>query len=174
MYAIDQLDSVAELNDVPQSSVGAPIPMILCGEHFLHLAYLLQATPENWDGRSVRMVNEESEGEPCALVKFEQEIAYMFGPPNDEAFAGHPLASRGLRPYGVFEVKNSSWIRQLERMNSVHPMHARIAERYSRYRHFIFAFHDTTFECVAMGFNTSIHQGSVSSVLRDSWPSQQM
>jgi hypothetical protein len=174
MYTVDQLDSVVELDDVPQSSVGAPLPMILCGEHFLHLAYLLQATPENWDGRSIRIVGEETEGEPCALVKFDSEIAHMFGPPNDEAFAGHPLASRGLTPYGVFEVKNSSWIRGLERMNSVHPYHARVAERYNRYRHFIFAFHDTTFECEAMSFEITIHRGSVSSVLRDSWPLRQI
>ena len=48
----------------------------------------------------------------------------MFGPPNDEAFDGHPLARRGLRPYGAFEVTHSSWIRQLEQMNSVHPHHS--------------------------------------------------
>ncbi|HEX8863370.1 MAG TPA: hypothetical protein VGC06_30595 [Actinomycetes bacterium] len=49
--------------------------------------------------------------------------AWQWGPPNDEALQGHPLVDRGLRPYGVFRVEGSSWIRQLERMNRVHPQH---------------------------------------------------
>jgi hypothetical protein len=92
----------------------------------------------------------------------------MFGPPNDEAFAGHPLSVRGLTPYGVFEVKNSSWVRRLERMNSVHPRHK--PERFARLKHFIFTFHDTTFECIAEGFECTRHEGSVSRILHDSWP----
>ena len=57
----------------------------------------------------------------------------MFGPPNDEAFSGHPLASRGLHPYGAFKIENSSWIRHLEKMNSVHPNHH--PERYFKLQH---------------------------------------
>lgn len=89
----------------------------------------------------------------------------MFGGPNDEAFDGHPLAARGLTPYGVFEVKDSSWIRKLERMNSVHPMHNR--ELFlKRLRHFIFAFHDSTFECVAERFEFDLIEGSMMDVLQ--------
>jgi hypothetical protein len=102
------------------------------------------------------------------LVRFTRPIAHMFGPPNDEAFAGHPLAQRGLEPYSVFEVHQSSWIRALERMNSVHPRHR--PEAYARYKHFVFAFHDSVFECIAEGFELSAYRGSVSAVLRSSWP----
>ena len=84
--------------------------------------------------------------------------SFMFGAPNDEAFAGHPLASRGLHPYGAFEVRSSSWIRQLERMNSVHPFHK--PERFQRLKHFVFAFHDSTFECVAESYAISNYEGS--------------
>jgi hypothetical protein len=80
-------------------------------EHRLVLAYLIQKTPVGWDGTSVRIVGPSSDDEPVALVKFEQCYAYMFGPPNDEAFHGHPLAKRGLHAYGAFEVEHSSWIR---------------------------------------------------------------
>ena len=84
----------------------------------------------------------------------------MFGPPNDEAFDGHPLASRGLTPYAEFEVIDSSWLRQLEKMNSVHPYHNR--ERFmANLHHFVFAFHDSTFECIAASFSVSIHRGSL-------------
>jgi len=59
------------------------------------------------------------------------------------------LYQKGLRFYRVYEVQNSSWIRALERMNRVHPKHQ--SGMFSRYRHFIFTFHDTTLECVANG-----------------------
>src|SRR6185436_19320826 len=97
--------------------------------------FYLQNTPENWDVTWVRIVSMETEGEPIALVGFSLCHAFMFGPPNDEAFAGHPLAKRGLTSYGAFLIENSSWIRQLERMNSVHPRHN--PERYQKRRHYI-------------------------------------
>lgn len=167
MYTVDDRDIVVELTDVPQSSVGAPCPMVLASEGWLRLAYYLEQSDEDWDGKTVRMVSETTEGELCALVLFKGIRAHMFGPPNDEAFSGHPLASRGLGPYAVFEVQNSSWIRGLERMNSVHPSHS--AARFRAYKHYVFAFHDSTFEAVAEGFELGIRNGSVSSVLRESW-----
>jgi len=134
MYTVDNRDVVVELVDVPQSSIGAPCPMMLAGEHRLHLAYYLEQSDEDWEGKTVRMVSETSEDEVCALVVFERVRAHMFGPPNDEAFSGHPLASRGLHPYAVFEVQHSSWIRGLERMNSVHPSHS--AAIFQAFKHY--------------------------------------
>ena len=164
MYSVDDRDTVVEIAAVPQSSIGAPCPMILVGEDHLDLAYYLQNTPAGWDGTSVKVMAENTGGEPVALVSFSYPYAHMFGPPNDEAFEGHPLESRGLRPYAVFEVVESSWIRQLERMNSVHEHHR--PERFAKYHHFVFAFHDTTFECVAESFSVSLNTGSVAQVLR--------
>lgn len=148
---------------MPQSSVGAPCPMILAGEHHLHLAYYLENRSPDWDGTTVRVVGEGTSGERVALVEFTDAYAHMFGPPNDEAFSGHPLASRGVGPYRVHEVYHSSWIRTLERMNAVHPYHR--PEHFSCYRHFIFAFHDRTFECIAEAFIITVHTGSVVEVL---------
>lgn len=164
MYSVDSLDEVVEVTGLPQSSIGAPCPMILAGEHRLHLAYLLENRSQEWDGTTVRALDESSTGEPVALVEFSRAYAHMFGPPNDEAFSGHPLASRGLGPYGVYEILHSSWIRSLDRMNAVHPHHR--SERFASYRHFVFAFHDTTFECVAEDFRMSRHTGSVEEVLQ--------
>jgi len=67
-----------------------------------------------------------------------------FGYPNDEARPGHPLYKRGLSTYGVFEIKNSSWIRQMTEQNRVRFPNTRDSTQ----RHFIFCFHDSTFECV--------------------------
>jgi hypothetical protein len=164
MYSIDQNDTVIELHDAPQSSVGAPCPIVFATEHTIFLAYYIQNTPKGWDGLTVRVVDENTVGKPVALVNFTEPYAHMFGPPNDEAFSGHPLASRGLQPYSINEIRGSSWIRNLERMNSVHPYHK--PEHFADYRHFVFAFHDTTFECIADGFTISLHVGSVADVAK--------
>lgn len=163
MYSVDERDRVIELDGVPQSSVGAPLPIVLSDEHKLLLAYIIQDTPKDWDGRSVRVVDPSMVGEPLALIEFARYRSFMFGAPNDEAFAGHPLQSRGLHPYGVFEIEHSSWIRQLEKMNSVHPYHN--SARFEKLKHFVFAFHDSTFECVAEGFAVSEHEGSLELLL---------
>ena len=82
MYEVDKHDRVTELNDVPQSSIGAPIPILLAGDLDVLLTYYL-------------------ESEHVAIVRFKQSYAHMFGPPNDEGFHGHPLSERGLEPYGA-------------------------------------------------------------------------
>jgi hypothetical protein len=165
MYEVDEKDRVRELADVPQSSVGAPNPFILGDERRVVLAYYLQETPSGWDGSTVRIVSPDYGDEPIAIVRFALCHAHMFGPPDDEAFTGHPLASRGLSPYGAFEVEHSSWIRRLERMNSVHPAHR--AERFWKMRHLIFTFHDSTFECVCDAFDITRARGSIASVVPD-------
>jgi len=163
MYLVDERDKVVELEGVPKSSVGAPLPVVLSDEHKIMLAYIVEDKPSDWDGSYIRVVDPSTSGEPLALIEFSSYSSFMFGAPNDEAFAGHPLANRGLHPYGAFRIENSSWIRQLERMNSVHPYHK--PERFERLKHFVFAFHDSTFECVAEGFAVSEHEGSLESLL---------
>ncbi len=163
MYSVDQRDKVIELQQVPQSSVGAPLPVVLSDEFKVLLVYIVQETPADWDGTSVRIIDAGTPGEPLALVEFTGYSSYMFGGPNDEAFYGHPLAARGLHPYGAFQIEHSSWIRQLEKMNSVH--HSHKPERFERLRHYVFSFHDSTFECVANGFTISTHEGSLESIL---------
>lgn len=157
MYAVAEKDSVHELR-LPQSSVGSPSPAVLATEQGLLLAYWLEehAWPKD----------REFSHEACALVRFSGARVHLFGPPNDEAFDGHPLAARGLRPYRAFEVRQSSWIRCIERMNAGHPRHD--PARYSRLRHFVFTFHDSTFECVALDFELAIEDGDPVSILRNS------
>ena len=38
MYAVDEKDTVVELPDVPQSSVGTPLPALVSDENYLLLA----------------------------------------------------------------------------------------------------------------------------------------
>lgn len=159
LYDVDDRDRVVELEDVPPPCTGAPMPQLVCDEHRAVLAYHVRKAGPTV-GTTVRMVDGNTEDTPIALVRFSPAFAKYFGPPNDEAFSGHPLAGRGLSPYGVFEVRHSSWLRRLERMNSVHPSHDR--KRYlANRRHFIFTFHDSTFECIARELEYAVVGGSL-------------
>jgi hypothetical protein len=110
------------------------------------------------------VVSLESTDRPIAIVAFEKPYCHLFGPPNDEALEGHPLAARGLEPHSVSEIAESSWVHALERMNAVHPYHR--PESFTDYHHYIFAFHDSTFECVARGFTFEVHHRSMRSTVQ--------
>lgn len=152
MYTVDGRDRVVSLEDVPQSCVGAPMPVVFSDEYSAIVVYITRdaACPGVDDN---------------AFVAFRHRYALMAGPPNDEAFAGHPLAARGLRPYGAFRVEDSSWIRQLERMNAVHPHHD--PERFWDLTHYILSFHDSTVECVAGDYTVSVLAGQMQFLLGD-------
>lgn len=169
MYQVDQNDEVHELSGIPQSSIGAPIPAVVAGESTVVVFFYAQRVEPDWNGTAVRVVGPDSAGERSVIVRFERCYAHMLGPPNDEAFSGHPLYDCGLRPYANFEVKNSSWLRALETMNSAHPYHRRDSFMKDR-RHFILAFHDSTFECIASGYTVEVAQYSISRLIASVGP----
>ena len=151
MYTVDNQDTVTKLCNLPQSSVGAPIPVVLASEQDVLLAYYIEEDSED--------------REVFAIIRFERCIAHMFGPPNDEAFQGHPLAKRGLAAYSFFEIQHSSWIRTLEEINRVHPYHDR--ERFLKDKvHFIASFHDSTFECIAKSYSYETAEGSMKDAIQ--------
>lgn len=81
-----------------------------------------------------------------AVLRFRHCLRTKFGLPNDEALAGHPLHAHGLGWYGCWEVLDSPWRAEAERENSV----SFPTTDYSQYRHFVFTFHDSSFECLAL------------------------
>jgi hypothetical protein len=137
--------------------------MVVADEHRLHVIFYIEERDPNWDGTTVRVVGPDSEGEPTAIVSFSRYTAYFHGPPNDEAFSGHPLSDRGLDPYGAYEVQKSSWIKRLIEMNRVHPYQR--DESFTDCRHFILSFHDSVFECVARDYTVSLGSGSILKVV---------
>lgn len=162
MYDVDSRDQVLELKGVPQASPGAPLPLIIATDNALTVAFLVHEPSSTAGVERPRMVDTATAGEQVAVIRFRGPLAHQFGPPNDESLTGHPLATRGLRPYGAYEVRDSSWIRALERQNRVHPLHR--PDAFAQRRHFIFTFHDSTFECVAEALEVvDILQGSIAS-----------
>jgi len=137
--------------------------MVLAGVHHLRLAYYIQNTSAGGDTAVFRKLSERTTGQPVALVEFARVYAHMFGPPSADAFRGHPLAERGVEPYSVYEVWESSWLRGLVRMNAVKPGHR--PEQFAGYHHYVFAFNDMTFECIAKSYKITVHTGSVVEVL---------
>ena len=158
MYTVSPDDLVEELADVPQSCTGAPMPVIIADEHHLLLAYLTSQPDPKWDGTYVNVVTGDTKS-VAAIVAFARPSLHMFGPPNDEAFGGHPLARNGLRPYSANEIHNSSWRQRMIEMNRVHHRHSDCL--FDAVRHFIFAFHDSTFECLAHSYEVSLFRGSM-------------
>ena len=167
MYSIGSCDRVDELINIPQSDVGAPLPVVLADEYRVLLAYRVAEPDPNWDGTYVNVISSDTDSTD-AIITFHRALLHMFGPPNDEAFAGHPLAERGLRPYCTAEVQHSSWLKLIIQMNRVHPHHT--DAMFDGVRHFIFAFHDSTFECLAHDFSISLFRGSMAAATTQMTP----
>lgn len=78
-----------------------------------------------------------------AVVELVHCSISRFGYPNDEAWSGIPL-TRGMG-YGIFEVLNSRWKAELVRLNQFSFPET---QEWGG-RHFMFLFHDSSFECIA-------------------------
>ena len=79
-----------------------------------------------------------------AVVEFPLCHMTKFGYPNDEARWGIPRYQ--ATSYGIYEVKNSEWIPEIVRLNRYHFPDT---PDNTTSRHFLIAFHDSTFECLA-------------------------
>lgn len=154
MLGLSPREKLKRLTDLPQSSVGAPCPVLFATELALYVTFYLNDADPTWDGTSVRVVGPDTTNEPSIIVKFDCVTAHYFGMPNDEAISGHHLYPLGLKPYSYYEVINSSWRDELEKMNRVHPRHKKA--HYDDAKHFIFTFHDTTLEVLARTFSAEI------------------
>jgi hypothetical protein len=89
-----------------------------------------------------------------AVVRAPSCLAFKFGYPNDEARPGHPLYRRGFVGTAVYEVLESSWVAELVRQNRVRFPDSDVSKW--GVRHFLFAFHETTLELLALGLEVSM------------------
>ena len=58
---------------------------------------------------------------------------------------------------------NSRWLKELEAINSVHRCYR--PESWRDRTHFVFWFHDSTFECVARSFKVEAHRTRMRALL---------
>lgn len=113
-------------------SGGAPEPTVLSSQTRTFLIFFL----EDRDSR-------------VGKVEFEHVWSTRFGEPNENGIMEHPLVGYGLDGWSPSEVINSSWIEEIKKRASVHEGFD--PGRFDG-RHFLFPFHDSTFECVARSF----------------------
>lgn len=144
--------------------IGAPLPQLLVNDYRALLLFCIRVGDPAWDGTTVTVKDAASpRREPLALVEFQRCIAAKLGAPNDEVFDGHPLSGKGLEPYRAQTVESSRWLAELRAINRVHRGYR--DDAWQRYHHYIFWFHDTTFECIAEGFTLAQHTCSMSDLL---------
>ncbi|QDU25829.1 hypothetical protein ETAA8_09010 [Anatilimnocola aggregata] len=144
---------------------GAPMPQLLVNDYRALLAFLVSEPDPNWDGSYVTVKAASAQlPEPLGLVEFENCVSAKLGAPNDEVIEGHPLNGKGLEPYRAQRVVNSRWLREIEAINSVHRMYR--PESWHDLNHYVFWFHDSTFECIARSFRVETHRTSMKELLK--------
>jgi hypothetical protein len=79
------------------------------------------------------------EGDRVGSLVFDYCRFTTFGPPGEE---GHALMTSGWEAYTPLRVMNSPWL-------------ARMVGTGTDLSHFVFPFHDSTFECIAQSFRPS-------------------
>jgi len=148
----------------PEAAVSGGL--LLQSEDTAFLLFNAMSDETNADGRY--------EPVGTAVVQFKSLNLTRFGGPNDEAMPEHPLYHKGLAKvgYAICEVIESSWAvevmatakRSAERIwgNSFPKVYR--DHRWAT-RHFLFSFHDSTFECLAEDFTLSLHQEPHSELL---------
>lgn len=106
--------------------------------------------------------------EPHFPMSFQMEIQFKscyifrFGGVDDEVLNGHPLYDHGLEYYEMHEIIHSSWIREQEKRNSVHPNYKK--EFWNYWEHYLYTFHDEIFECIAKGYNEKVYNGKLNHI----------
>jgi hypothetical protein len=145
--------------------VGAPLPFLLCNDYRTFLTFYVSEPGPNWDGTYVNVVHPAStEAVSLCLVTFKHCASAKLGHPNDEAQCGHPLAGRGLESYRAQIVKNSPWLKEVAKTNSAHPGDR--PDMWTSLNHYVFWFHDSTFECLAKSYEVEVSSETMPNLLR--------
>ncbi|MEO1247808.1 MAG: hypothetical protein AAFX56_19180 [Pseudomonadota bacterium] len=148
-----------------QWDVGAPLPFLLCSDNQTFLTFYAGRSDPDWDGTYVNVVDP---GSPMpaslCLVSFKACASAKLGHPNDEVLSGHPLSGRGVDGYTAQIVKNSPWLAEVAKTNSAHRYDR--PERWEALNHYVFWFHDSTFECLAESYDVETTSEPMPDLLR--------
>lgn len=143
---------------------GAPLPVLIANDYKAFLVFCVRTIDPLWDGTYVTIKDPSScQIEKLAIVEFEHVASVKIGAPNDEAQYGHPLFGRGLEGYTAQMVKNSKWLAEIETTNKKH--HNYSPEMWSKLIHYVFWFHDTTFESAAQSYKVEIVDANMAQVI---------
>jgi len=141
---------------------GSPCPHLLCHEYVALLTFRVRETTNSGPPSLLDREPDELPG-PLALVEFRPCLAVKLGTPNDEVHDGHPLHGRGLESDTAQEVVQSRWLAELESINRAHPLYNSLFWRSQK--HYVFWFHDSTFECLAPSFRVEVFRETLPAML---------
>jgi hypothetical protein len=144
-------DEIVELDLGVEPNASVSGAVVLQTENMTILTFIAASEPP---------VGQYLEHDKTAIVEFQRCLLTRFGHPNDEARWGMPKYVNCS--YGIYEVKYSSWIKEVVAANR----HS-FPETRDDYvhRHFLFAFHDSTFECLADDLSIKVVEQQYSEVL---------
>jgi hypothetical protein len=101
----------------------------------------------------------EEPGEGVAVLIFKGCHGVRFGDPDEETRPGHPLWRMGFHGEGAFLVVNSTWVAEVKQLNETRPNGRDqrgvdgespfTTPDWSKVRHYLLSFKDSTFECIA-------------------------
>lgn len=149
-----------------QWDTGAPLPYMLQNDYRTFLVFFMREIDQSWDGSYTSIRHPDSPSlSNLAVVEFQGCVSAKMGGPNDEVFHGHPLYGKGLEAYRPLRVENSPWIKELEKINSVHSRYN--SERWRNLNHYIFGFHDSTVECIASSLKVTRKSTDLPSLLSE-------
>lgn len=143
---------------------GSPSPRVLSSDYTLKLFFYYNKDKSLTIGDTQMRDTIRDQG--VAIIEFKQYLNYKFGLPGNEILSGHPYYKLGLQPYNGFIIDQSSWIDELIKLNSVHPYHN--AKQFDNYKHYIFSFHDSTFECIAKDYRVEYVEISLFDAMQSS------
>ncbi|MBU2489115.1 MAG: hypothetical protein KKA60_06965 [Proteobacteria bacterium] len=131
-----------------QWDIGAPLPILMCNDNKTFLTFYIDEPCPDWYGTYVTSVDPASpEPASLCLVTFNGCLSSKLGTPNDEGQGGHALAGKGLEGYTAQIVVNSPWLAEVAKAENF---------RCESLNHYVFWFHDSTFECLAESFNVEV------------------
>ena len=147
-----------------QWDTGAPMPILVTNDRKTFLIFYMRVDDPNWDGTYVTVkYPANANADPMVLVEFQRCASAKLGDPNDEVFHGHPLHGKGLDGYTAQIVRNSKWLAELENINKVHS--GCNSDRWRGLQHFVFWFHDSTFECIAEDHKVEVLHETLAEIL---------
>ena len=143
---------------------GAPLPHVVSDGSRAILICRASDTSPGWDQLVTRGVSaSDASAFPLIRFSFRGCRSIRFGSPGDEVLSGHPLWGSGLEFYEAHIVRNSAWAKEIEAIRSVHSGYRGPTET----THYLFAFHDETFEALADDVTVEAFEGSLNSALAD-------
>ena len=135
-----------EIKGLFEMDTGSPSPMIISNDNELFITFYTD-----------KRINDTAPVERNTIydrgvfgIKFKLYRKFTFGLPSNETLQGHPYYKLGLKSFRFYELQYSDLIKNLQKIESVHPYYN--ADIWQSYKHFIITFHDNMFECIAKEF----------------------